>query len=62
MVSEMCRLLFVLMPQVGLEEQARKGKEGKEAGRKNAIDLLIEECNYYQCNLRQIVFFSLFPQ
>lgn len=32
------------MPEVDLEEQTRKGKERKEAGKRDAIDLIMMEC------------------
>lgn len=49
-------LLFVLMPEVGLGEEAREGKEGKGAGRRSAIDLPIagRSHNHYLCHLNQM--------
>lgn len=46
----------VLMPEVGLGEEAREGKEGKGAGRTSAIDLPIagRSHNHYLCHLSQM--------
>lgn len=51
-----CLLLFVLMPEVELGEEAREGKEGKGAGRRSAIDLPIagRSHNNYLCHLSQM--------
>lgn len=54
-------LLFVLMPEAGLGEEAREGKEGKGAGRRGAIDFRIagRSLNHYLFHLSHMCLYTV---
>lgn len=54
-------LLFVLMPEAGLGEEAREGKEGKGAGRRGAIDFQIagRSLNHYLFHLSHMCLYTV---